>query len=137
MHIIIVIGMEIKKTVKNPLKLRNTSRLGIRPISVSMPDELILKLNSVTQENERSAYICRVLKQHFTKIDESDPRYILRQTQIRYDEWTRIENNKLRGLRNALKLAEMGFNEKDKEYKGEITKLKLEAESKMRELISE
>ena len=129
--------MEIKKKVKNPLKLRNSSKLGVRAISVSFPDELLLWLNSVAGGGERSAYIVRVIKQHRTKTEENDPRYLQKQKQVERDARSRLRQNQLREANKKVKTIKELIKTEDKDYKDAIASLKEEADSKMKDLIED
>ena len=129
--------MEIKQVKKNPLKLRNSSRLGARAITISLPEELLLKINSVIEGGKRSAWICRVILQHFTKTEEDDPRYRLKEKQTEYEVWKRGMRIQKSNAENKVKQIEVLTEKGDKDYKAEITKLEQEAKDKMKELIEE
>ena len=127
--------LKITKNQKNPLKLRNTSKLGIQPISISIPYELLIWLDSVAEPNKRSAYIVRIMKQHRTKISEHDPRYLLKQKQTEYDTWERMMAIHLMNERNNVKQTQVLIEQGHKDYKDALVLLKQKASEKMNELI--
>ena len=129
---------KIQKKTPNPLYLRNKTEHGdivVLPVSISMPLSLKLKLDNIAGTQQRSAYVCKILKQHFSKIHENDPRWLLKQKEEEYEEWKlqrQIEYNQLHSSLNTL---DSSTDYEDKEYKKELRILQEKAKEKKKELL--
>lgn len=121
---------------KKRLKLRNRADLGMRTITISIPDELLLALNAHTQDQQRSAFICQLLRQHFGKIEEKDPRYLLRQKQQEMERFEKLmEKRESEFDRQKLTFKNQAEEELEKRRE-EIDNLKEKVEKLNEELLS-
>ena len=130
--------MDVKYTPSQLLRIRNRKqRLGIRTVSISMPDELFLELDARTENQERSGYVCRVLRQHFAKINEDDPRYRLTQKQREVAEYRHVAERLIHEKEKERALLEQQINATIQQLEDECAALEVEAQDKMRELVEE
>lgn len=127
---------EIERSItKQPLELRNKSTLGTRPVTISMPEELLLAIDSRIEKNQRSAYICNVLRKHLGRETEQDPRFLVLTKEQEIKEFDRLAEQNRVGLKQKLHEYDRRVRGKRDKLQRELNELQRQAEQKMQELL--
>lgn len=134
----IIMPTTIQKKEPNPLHLRNKINHGdicTTIVSISMPLSLKLKLDSICGEQQRSGYVVKILKQHFAKIDEKDPRWLLKQEKEKFETWKIVKQTEEANLDGEKLRWQIQKKVEEETFIKRIRVLEQEAEQKKKELL--